>query len=126
MPGIKARASLKRLQKQLGFDHPGARNMPTKSAKRKPSSSMSKRSTNELAWEKQPFFVLGTRHHARILAKLQGGAPHVISHLREAGKMLEIKNVLGNDGNSIERVVQGVRKPVYNYVEFMAKFSSAE
>ena len=70
--------------------------------------------------------ILGTGHYARILAKLQGGAPHVTSHLEEAGKVRRIKNVLGSDGNSIERVVRGRRKPVYNYVDFMTRFSSAE
>ena len=60
------------------------------------------------------------------MVELQGGAPHVTSYLEEAGKVRKIKNVLGSDGNSIERVAQGRRKPVYNYVDFMTRFSNAE
>ena len=125
MPSHKARASIKRLQRQLEFDHPGVRNLPTKSTKRSPTSPTN-RTTNEFTWEKQPYFILGTGHYARILAELQGGAPHVTSYLEEAGKVRKLKNVLGSDGNSIERVAQGRRKPVYNYVDFMTRFSSAE
>ena len=45
MPSHKARASIKRLQKQLEFDHPGVRNLPTKSTKRPPTSTCAEVST---------------------------------------------------------------------------------
>ena len=92
MPSHKARASIKRLQRQLEFDHPGVRNLPTKSTKRSPTSPTN-RTTNEFTWEKQPYFILGTGHYARILAELQGGAPHVTSYLEEAGK---VRNTTGS------------------------------
>jgi hypothetical protein len=57
MPSHKARASIKRLQRQLEFDHPGVRNLPTKSTKRSPTSPTN-RTTNEFTWEKQPYFIL--------------------------------------------------------------------
>ena len=65
MPSHKARASIKRLQKQLEFDHPGVRNLPTKSTKRPPTSPKN-RTTNKFTWDAQPFYVVWRPQQGQI------------------------------------------------------------
>ena len=126
MPTKQQRARLKRLSRQLQFDHPGVRTRLDSPSSRRDRRRAPRQNAEQHVYEAQPFFILSDDTHRLMLAELRGGAAHVYSYLGDPRTTPQGKNVLSACGSKIERLIGGARKPVYGYSAFMSQFSTAE
>ena len=81
MPSKQQRARLKRLSRELQFDHPGVRTRLDSPSSRRDRRRAPRQNAEQHVYEAQPFFILSDDTHRLMLAELRGGAAHVYSYL---------------------------------------------
>jgi hypothetical protein len=98
MPTKQQRARLKRLSRELQFDHPGVHTRLDSPSSRRDRRRAPRQNAEQHVYEAQPFFILSDDTHRLMLAELRGGAAHVYSYLEDPRTTPQGKNVLDIQG----------------------------